>query len=254
MTSREARGQSRARVLGALQDARQPLDVGTVAERVGLHANTARFHLDALVDAGLADRSAEGREQPGRPRFLYAARPGSAHAGQRNYRFLAEILTGFVAAESARPAETGLRAGEAWGRHLADRPPPFRRTEPGAAVAQLVDVLDDIGFAPQAGPDRQIRLHHCPFRELAETHRDLVCSVHLGLMRGLLAELDTPVGVERLDPFVTAHLCVTHLTGPQDGTLRPAEPGTIGPGGGAGEAAYGGQRPPPATGEGEIGG
>lgn len=214
-----ALGRSRARVLAALRDAGEPLGVGAVAERVGLHANTARFHLDALVDAGLVDRAAEGREQPGRPRVLYTARPGGTQAGQRNYRFLAEILAGYVAAESARPAEAGERAGHAWGRHLADRPPPLHRTAPGAAVDQLVGVLDDVGFAPQAvtsGPDRRILLHHCPFRELAEKHPDLVCSVHLGLMRGVLTELDTPVGVERLDPFVTPQVCVTHLSAGPD--------------------------------------
>lgn len=210
-----ALGQSRTRVLATLQNAGGALGVSAIAEQVGLHANTARFHLDALVDAGLVDRTVEGREQPGRPRVLYAARPDSAHAGQRNYRFLAEILAGYVAAESAQPAEAGLKAGEAWGRHLADRPPPLRRTDPDSAVDQLVDVLDDVGFAPQAatsGHDRQILLHHCPFRELAETHRDLVCSVHLGLMRGMLTEMDTTVGVERLDSFITPQLCVTHLT------------------------------------------
>lgn len=207
-------GPSRARVLAALREAGDPLGVGAVAERVGLHANTARFHLDALVEAGLADRAAEEREQPGRPRLLYAARPEGARAGQRNYRFLAEILAGYVAATSARPAEAGLEAGRAWGRSLAERPPPMSRTEPGPATGQLVAVLDDVGFAPQAvtsGSDRRIELHHCPFRELAEKHPDLVCSVHLGLMRGMLAELNTTVGVERLDPFVTPRMCVARL-------------------------------------------
>ena len=56
--------------------------------------------------------------------------------------------------------------------------------------------LDDIGFAPEpvtAGRQRRILLHHCPFREAAEEHREVVCTIHLGLMRGLLAELDAPI-------------------------------------------------------------
>jgi predicted ArsR family transcriptional regulator len=41
-----------------------------------------------------------------------------------------------------------------------------------------------------------------PFREAAEQHADVVCSVHLGLMRGLLSELDAPLEARRLHSFV----------------------------------------------------
>ena len=210
-----ALGESRARVLTTLQDAGGPLAVGEVAERVGLHANTARFHLDALVGAGIVERAAEERESPGRPRTLYTARPDATRVGQRSYRLLAEILTSYVAAETPQPAQAATRAGQAWGRYLADRPPPFRRIDADTATTQLVATLDDIGFAPEArttGRHRQIQLHHCPFREAAEQHREVVCGIHLGLMQGLLAELGAPIDAERLDPFVEPTLCIAHLS------------------------------------------
>ena len=78
-----ALGESRSRVLAVLQDAGAPLGVTEVASRVGLHPNTARFHLDGLVESRLADRSTQVREQPGRPRVLYTARPGAVQAGRR---------------------------------------------------------------------------------------------------------------------------------------------------------------------------
>jgi predicted ArsR family transcriptional regulator len=209
-----ALGESRARVLAVLQDAGEPLGVGEVAKRVGLHANTARFHLAALVEAGVVERAVEEREQPGRPRTLYTARPQAARAGQRSYRLLAEILASYVAAETPRPAQAAVQAGQAWGRYLAERPPPFRRIDADTATEHLVRALSDIGFAPEAvtaGRQRQVLLHHCPFREAAEEHREVVCSIHLGLMQGLLVELDAPIGVERLDPFVEPQLCVAGL-------------------------------------------
>lgn len=219
-------GESRSRVLAALQDAGTTLAVGDVAKRVNLHANTVRFHLDALVEAGLAERSTEQRDQPGRPRALYAARPGSASAGRRSYRLLAEILTSYLGAETARPAQAGHDAGRAWGRYLAERPPPFRRLDPADATQRLVRTLDEIGFSPEAvtaGGDRRILLHHCPFRETAAEHREVVCSVHLGLMHGILAELGAPIDVERLDPFVEASLCIAHLAAKQDGAGAATE-------------------------------
>lgn len=224
MTSRElmdtdpttgpALGESRSRVLAVLQEADGPLGVVDMAEQVRLHPNTARFHLDGLVDAGLVERTTEDREQPGRPRTLYTARVGGAPAGRRSYRLLAEILTSFIAAQTPESDKAALRAGEAWGHYLTERPAPFQRVDAAVATRQLVETLDAIGFDPEPvmdGPERQVLLHHCPFREAAEEHRDIVCSIHLGLMQGLLAELDAPLEAQRLDPFVEPSLCVAHL-------------------------------------------
>src|SRR6185437_1089926 len=114
-----ALGESRLRVLTLLQDAGHPLGVADVAATTGLHTNTARFHLDGLVEAGLVERTTETREQPGRPRALYVARPGSARGGQRSYRLLAAILTDYLASHTARPAKEALQAGLRWGKQLA---------------------------------------------------------------------------------------------------------------------------------------
>lgn len=209
-----ALGESRAQVLAAVQDAGSALTVTDVAKVVGLHPNTARFHLDALVEAGFLARDVEDREQPGRPRVHYAARPDAVRAGRRNYRLLAEILASYLAGESPHPSQAAQEAGRAWGRYLTERPPPYRRTDAATAIERLVRTLDEIGFAPEAvtvGDDQRLLLHHCPFRETAAEHRDVVCSVHLGLMQGILAELDAPVEAQRLDPFVEPHLCVAHL-------------------------------------------
>lgn len=222
-------GESRLRVLTLLQDAGRPLGVADVADSTGLHANTARFHLDGLVDAGLVERSTESREQPGRPRALYAARPGSARGGQRSYRLLAEILTDYLAAHAARPAKEALAAGTRWGRHLAQAPSGMRaRRRPAdasAATRDLVAMLNDVGFQPEARTlrhERQILLHHCPFRETAMEHEEVVCAVHLGLMQGMLTELDAPIVADRLDPFVEPSLCIAHLR-PKDATQTADE-------------------------------
>ena len=186
-----------------------------VAAQVGLHPNTARFHLDGLVDLGLARRDTEQREVPGRPRALYSATADSRRSERRSYRLLAEVLVRHLATQTKQPGDAALRAGEGWGRVLTDeRPAPIRRIGATAATRQLVRVLDDIGFAPEAVTarrERQILLHHCPFREVAEEHRDVVCAVHLGLMRGMLAELDAPLDVTALDPFVEPTLCIARL-------------------------------------------
>ncbi|MFC8422671.1 ArsR family transcriptional regulator, partial [Streptomyces sp. NPDC057236] len=63
----------------------------------------------------------------------------------------------------------------------------------------------------QENAGRRLRLHHCPFREVAERRPDIVCAIHLGLMRGTVETLRAPLTAESLEPFVTPHVCVATL-------------------------------------------
>jgi predicted ArsR family transcriptional regulator len=210
-----ALGESRTRVLEVLQDSGMLLNVNDVAARVGLHANTVRLHLDALVGAGLADSEAEKRDLRGRPRKLYAANANSPNAGRRSYRFLAQILASSIAAQTSKPREAAVKAGQEWGRYLGEGPSPFKRVDADEATGRLVGALDTLGFFPEAvtkGRQRRVLLHHCPFREVAQEYPEVACSIHLGLMNGLLAELDAPLEVDRLDPFVEPALCVASFS------------------------------------------
>jgi predicted ArsR family transcriptional regulator len=203
----------RAEVLAGLRRADRSLTVTDVAALTGLHVNTARFHLDALVRGGLVERTAEERNVPGRPRILYSAR--GELPGPRSYGLLAEMLTGLVASlADAGPAAT--EAGREWGRHLVERAMPSQRLDATDAVARLNRVLDAIGFQPEVRhrettQDIEVRLHHCPFREVAVRHTDVVCEIHLGLMQGALGELQAPVEAISLEPFVSPNLCVARL-------------------------------------------
>ena len=46
-------------------------DAQDLAVRLGLHANTVRWHLGVLADAGLVESQPAPRPSPGRPRILY---------------------------------------------------------------------------------------------------------------------------------------------------------------------------------------
>ncbi|WP_406446967.1 helix-turn-helix domain-containing protein [Streptomyces sp. NBC_01613] len=211
-------GESRIRVLEMLRAAQRPMGVQDVAARTGVHPNTARFHLDGLVDARLAVRETEERDQPGRPRMVYRAVAENAATGLRSYRLLAEMLTGIVSDRLPHPEIAAVEIGEAWGRYLADRPAPLQRVDAVEGIRRVVKVLQNTGFAPEMTPGETadtdqatISIRHCPFLEIAEQHREVVCSLHLGLMRGVLQEVRAPITAERLEPFVEPSLCLARL-------------------------------------------
>ena len=210
-----ALGRSRADALDMLRAADGPLGVREVAHRMGLHPNTARFHLEALVEAGLAARETEDRETPGRPRIGYRAL-ADGPAGQRRYRLLAEMLTTLIAGTVPEPVKAAEEAGREWGAYLTPQPPPYQRLTAQDAIAKLTATMTEIGFAPQseASDDGQYHLclRQCPFREVAQHHRDVICSMHLGLMRGALGQMRAPVTVDGLEPFVEPSLCIARLT------------------------------------------
>lgn len=209
-------GRSRADVLDMLRAADGPLGVREVAQRTGLHPNTARFHLEALTEAGLAVRETEDRETPGRPRIGYRAAAGGP-AGRRRYRLLAEMLTGLIVGTMPAPGEAAEDAGREWGAYLTEQPPPYQKLSAEEAIGKLTALMEEVGFSPQAEAgdgdgQYRLRLRQCPFREVAERHQDVICSLHMGLMRGALDQMRAPLTADRLDPFVEPSLCIARLT------------------------------------------
>ncbi|MBY8881984.1 helix-turn-helix domain-containing protein [Streptomyces sp. PLK6-54] len=233
----------RRAVLDVLRAAAAPQGVVEVAERLAVHPNTVRFHLDALVADGHVERILEEPSGPGRPRTVYAARGGMDRGGARSYRLLARMLLSHLAAPagngdagSAADAREPSRAetaavtatGRGWGRHLVERLPPSRKPTADDAVERLTAMLADLGFdpEPQAAAADPIRLRHCPFLELAEEYGRIVCPLHLGLMQGALAELGAPVAATRLEPFAEPGACLAHLTRPTPRRERSPERST----------------------------
>ena len=206
---------SRARILAELADA-GPLDARQLADRVGLHVNTVRVHLNALADASLVDSETLPPQGRGRPRVAYRATAAAGEEAGRRYRLLAEILTALVARFGPDASGQLEEIGEVWGHYLVDAPPPYATLSDKEAVDRLVALLAEIGFRPEldeSGRGRRILMRPCPFLELARAHQDVICPIHLGLIRGALTELGARTRATKLEPFVQPDLCVARLAG-----------------------------------------
>lgn len=198
-------GPSRAEVLDHLRSTGAAEPVAAIAAAVGLHENTTRFHLDALIEAGQVQRQAEGRQQPGRPRMLYRAEPAPT---QTHYHDLAAVMVRHFAGPMEDRGSRAERAGEAWGSELLAELP----AEPADPLPRMVLSLARMGYQPElvAGPPPSIELRPCPFSELAVEDPDTVCRLHLGLIRGLLDDSD-PWEVASLEPYATPERCIVRF-------------------------------------------
>lgn len=205
---------SRARILAELAQG-EPLDTRRLAKSLGLHVNTVRVHLGVLAEAGLVAAETLPRQGRGRPRLAYRAVGEPHDDGGRRYRLLAEILTTLVARDGGAAGAQLEEIGEAWGGHLVDSPPPGAELTDAEALDRMLALLAEVGFQPEleTGRRRRILMRPCPFLELARRHPEVVCPIHLGLMRGALAELGAATRATRLQPFVRDDLCVAHLAG-----------------------------------------
>lgn len=186
----------------------RPVPIRELAARLSLHPNTLRPHLRRLEEAGLVRREVRKGATVGRPQTLYAAverEPGT----DRGHRLLAEILAGLVQGPRARE-RAGALARE-WGEYLAIRggPKPGTRAVHGLAVLQ--EAMASAGFDPRFRRGRagrvEITLRDCPFRDLLEDHRDLICSVHQGLIEGMLGALKPPLALVEFAPLAERGTC-----------------------------------------------
>jgi len=201
---------SRLAILRVLEGADGPLDVQALADAVGLHVNTVRWHLGILVDAALVAEARGGSGGRGRPRHAYRLVPGALDDYPGGFRLLADVLAEVIA-RGGGPAAIE-EVGRERGRELAGETPESREQ----AVAAVVRLLEQFGFRPRVrrtGGGRRIDMRPCPFGDTAWKHSAVVCPLHLGLMRGVLDRAGAGIDVEAtaLEPFAQPNLCIAHL-------------------------------------------
>jgi predicted ArsR family transcriptional regulator len=200
----------RRRLLAILRGASEPLDAQELARITGQHVTTVRFHLDVLTKESLVRQFQQPPRGRGRPRIGYSAVQRSV-----GYQELAQVLADQLGPDPRRRSEAAIAAGRSWGDRLDVGDQEIETLEDAKDVAMTL--LSELGFAPERDPaetDEQalIRLMACPLRELARTHSEVVCGVHLGLIKEVLDRAGSRGQVTaRLHPFVEPELCVVRL-------------------------------------------
>ena len=196
----------RRRLYEVVRERAEPVGRDEAAATAGVGRALAVYHLDKLVEAGLLTASYQrppGRSGPGagRPAKLYmrSDREFAVTVPPREYELAARLLVQAVEADpggSSRAAllDAARRLGADLGRRFHGN-------------ADLDQALAGHGYEPRRAEDGVIRLRNCPFHQLAQHHRDVVCGMNLGLIEGILAGL----GAQGLRPVLDPqprHCCV----------------------------------------------
>jgi len=196
--------------------ASQPAAVGReqAAEGVQLPLHSVKFHLDRLVEEGLLDvefRRLSDRTGPGagRPAKLYRRSPRQLAVSlpQRRYDLAGEVLA--VAIDRSMQDHIALSdaiddSARAEGRRIA-ADASIARTDTEMEHA-VMTVLGRHGYEPQRSAE-EIILNNCPFDSLAQAHTQLVCTMNLSLIHGVLDGLGS-TGLEAVLAPQPGRCCV----------------------------------------------
>lgn len=193
---------SRRAILDLLRDQPEAVPQHAIEQHTGLHGNTIREHLVALIKQGFIRRFPAEAAGRGRPQWLYEL---VVDPSRNEHVRLAIALADTIDGSSADPEGDAIRAGESWGASLIDSvghcdAPPQER---------VLELFDELGFGPE--PDRQrpevVKFHHCPLLGAAVRRPEVVCTVHLGIAKGALEELGHDPSGCQLHQFAEPGAC-----------------------------------------------
>src|SRR5699024_1480557 len=103
------------------------------------------------------------------------------------------------------PHSVAVAAGVDWGRAIA----PTLDAPAATAVEDAEQVLDRLDYSPTRNGD-VLALHTCPLLGAATENQEVVCGVHDGLVRGILAARGHEATID-LEPFASPGTCVLRV-------------------------------------------
>lgn len=178
-------------VLSVLQKFPQGARAAEVAKKMGMHVNTARGHLDELVNAGavrVVTAPAQGR---GRPSLIFQVRVPDNRSVAEEYVTLISVLIKALADKEQLndyASEQARELGREWAKTAASN-------HGAEALGSLHRMMREMGFDPVTSAEQfdqegrtDVELHACPFVTAGVEPSPFVCAIHDGYLEQAAAD------------------------------------------------------------------
>lgn len=179
--SERAVGQQRQKVLDVLKSASSAVDAQQVADALGIHVTTARFHLATLEGQGvIRRRRASNGGRAGRPRLTYELTP------RLDYADIVSLFASHLGGTAHEREQRGLRIGA----DLARRVRVARRRDETTVADLVVATLEELGFQVRevlsSFGEVTVRICTCPLADVAKTAPEVVRGIQQGLIQEVI--------------------------------------------------------------------
>ena len=182
-------------MLETVETAHRPLRAAEVAQMLGLHHNTVREHLEALVSAGFVSATAQPTGRRGRPALAYTAvTPDPGEVLDSYLALLDAIAQTLGSGEDAR--RLAHEIGRRWAHEAAlddaastttdSAQADSAQADPTQLLHRLLPALSRMGFAPDPSKDTLV-LRACPLVTGTRVPHEMVCHMHEGFLNEALA-------------------------------------------------------------------
>ncbi|MBC3186193.1 helix-turn-helix domain-containing protein [Corynebacterium sp. zg-331] len=164
-----------ALVLRTLREFPHGASAAELADRLGMHSNTVRGHLEELLAHQAVSQHTAPAQGRGRPTLIFQAKIPDTRAVAQEYLTLIKHLAPAIEPDQAH--EIGRR---------------WAQSEGSGTVEELMEKLQKLGFDPELRErDHAIDLRACPFvRESTPPHPS-VCGMHEGFFQEFLSAPDS---------------------------------------------------------------
>jgi predicted ArsR family transcriptional regulator len=177
----------------------RPVGRDEAAAAARISRTLAAYHLDKLAEHELLtvsyERLGKRRGQGGgRPAKLYSRPPRelTVSVPPRDYLLAGRLLVAAAEGDANGSTREALaEAARTLGTEMGAARKKGRATSVSARRRTVIAALRQRGYEPYEDDNSVIRLRNCPFHELAQQNRGIVCTMNLSLLEGLLTGLET---------------------------------------------------------------
>lgn len=189
---------TRYRIYQYVLNAADPVPVGEVARRFGLHPNVGRMHLNRLADIGLLVAQTQKTGKGGRPGFVYgpSGNAVSLSVPARDFQLLADLLVQSLALTGEGGREAIAQIGHTFGRRLGREALDLVWRGANGGQIDYADILltcaqalERLGVATHVrnspGQPLSLVLRTCGFQEVASAHPEHICALCKSMVEGV---------------------------------------------------------------------